>query len=102
MIVSCRNVTPGLIKSRYRCVTPRRSARPNMSSNFEKPKTNPSFLSIRVTSASAPKASDSRDATSSPPNPAPKTRNRVDIPETILLRIRFDHNDSPKHYPEMV
>src|SRR3989442_8908459 len=48
--------------------------RPNIPSSFEYPKTNASFLSIRVTSTSSPSASDNTVASSRPPKPAPRTK----------------------------
>ena len=49
-------------------------ARPNISSNFEKPNTKPSFLSIRVTWTWSGTLSESLLASSRPPNPAPSIR----------------------------
>src|SRR5689334_15207905 len=43
-----------------------------MTSSFEKPKTNASLLSIRVTSIPAPNVSDRRVLSSRPPKPAPR------------------------------
>ena len=48
-----------------------------MTSNFEKPKTNPSALSINVTSTSSPSCSDNVVDSSRPPKPAPSTKTRI-------------------------
>lgn len=77
MIVSRRNRTPGLRNSRYGSFTASGAAAPNIMSSFAKPKTKESFLSIRVTSAASPNASESKVVSSSPPNPAPSTSTRV-------------------------
>jgi hypothetical protein len=43
-----------------------------MISNFEKPKTKESFLSISVTATDSPNVAERRAESSSPPNPAPR------------------------------
>src|SRR5438128_683093 len=63
--------------SRYARRTASVVVRPNITSSFEYPKTNASFLSIRVTSTSSPSASDKRVPSSRPPKPAPRTTTRV-------------------------
>ena len=65
--------TPGFSMSRYRWKTSSASRRPNMTSSLEKPKTNPSDWSTRVTSPSEPNCSERLAASSNPPKPAPKT-----------------------------
>ena len=49
---------------------------PNITSSFEKPKTNASVLSISVTSTSSATASESMVLSSRPPNPAPRMTTR--------------------------
>ena len=54
--------------------------RPNITSSFEKPNTNPSARSISTTSTSSPSSSDNRVVSSRPPNPAPSTTTRMPFP----------------------
>src|SRR5258706_14227372 len=50
---------------------------PNITSSFEKPKTNTSLLSMSTTSMPSPKASERIVVSSSPPKPAPSTTTRI-------------------------
>ena len=76
----CTNRTPGLHdRGRGDDGAPAPS-RPNITSSFENPNTNPSLLSISTTSTSSPNSSDNRVASSSPPNPAPSTTTRFIVP----------------------
>ncbi len=61
----------------YGCTTASGTVRPNITSSFEKPNTNPPALSISVMSAASPSISESRVVSSRPPNPAPSTRIRI-------------------------
>src|SRR5712692_10068365 len=72
--------------SRYARRTASGVVRPNIRSSFEYPKTNASFLSIRVTSTSSPSASDNMVASSRPPKPAPRTTTRVFIGRSFQHR----------------
>ena len=65
--------TPGFTRSPYGCTTVCGSARPNITSSFEKPKMKPSPWSINTTSCPSPSSSDSSVVSSRPPNPAPST-----------------------------
>src|SRR4051794_18537792 len=56
-----------------------------MTSSFEKPNTNPSVLSMRVMSTSAPSSSTSVLVSSSPPKPAPRTTTRAGMAASELL-----------------
>src|SRR4051812_15213204 len=72
-IVDRTNRTPGFTRSAYGCTTSFAVVRPNITSSFENPKTNPSDLSMRTRSRSVPNSSDNSAVSSSPPNPAPST-----------------------------
>src|SRR5713226_514960 len=61
--------------------------RPNITSSFEYPKTNASFLSIRVTSTLSASASDNMVASSRPPKPAPRTTMLVSISGLLLTPL---------------
>ena len=69
---SCRNSTPGFASSRYCSCTAAASALPKRMSSFENPNVNESFWSISVTRTSSASESESRLASSNPPNPAPR------------------------------
>ena len=77
VIVSWRNRTCGVARSRYGRRTAAGVRVPNITSSFEKPKTKASARSISVTSTRSPSASDSRVDSSSPPNPAPRMSTEV-------------------------
>src|SRR5690242_6349518 len=51
--------------------------RPNMTSSFEKPKTNEFLLSISARLSRSGSASERSDVSSRPPKPAPSTTTRV-------------------------
>ena len=80
VISVCTNCTPGFTRSRYGWNTASAVVRPNITSSFEKPNTNPSDRSISMTSTSSPSSSDNRVVNSSPPNPAPNTTTRMNEP----------------------
>src|SRR5271165_128106 len=76
-IVVCTNRTPGLTRSRYGWTTASATSRLNITSSLEKPKANPSALSMSMTSTASPSSSDSLVVSSRPPKPAPSTRTRI-------------------------
>src|SRR4029079_9918560 len=77
-ISSCRNRTPRFARPLYGTRIASADVLPNSRSSLEYPKTNASALSISVQSRSSPTASDSCEASSNPPNPAPRMTIRIE------------------------
>jgi hypothetical protein len=75
--LACTNRAPGLSRSEYGWSTASGCSRPNITSSFENPKTNPSVRSIRTTSPPGPSSPANREVSSKPPKPAPNTKTRI-------------------------
>jgi len=72
--VSWRNSTPSMSMLLYGSRISSADCRPSITSSLEKPKTNESLRSSSVTRTASASVSDSRFASSRPPNPAPRMR----------------------------